>query len=261
MHHKNFGFGISLLVAASFAIPFANAVEPAKETSSPKSDASHCKMEPTAPEHHTAPATHTSTSTEHHSATTASSSEHHSAPAHPAEHHTAAGTTNHTTDPTHEHSVDSKGALHVSSATECKIDIFDPHVACAESQKVLDVLHKLVKAYSSGDIKTYEEYLDDHCTTFDEDTKKLVSGKTNVMNDIKVRIHKFAPDGPTPLKNFTIDQPFAKVMGDTAVVTFVAFREVGGSHPVKQKCHVTDVFVKRGDTWKKLHYRGTWKKA
>jgi len=144
---------------------------------------------------------------------------------------------------------------------ECKISLVDPHVACAESQKVLDVLHKLVKAYSSGDMKTYEEYLDDHCTTFDESTKKLVSGKANVLADVKQRIHTLALDGPTPLRSFTIDQPYAKVTGDTAVVTFVAYRELGGKHPVKEKCHVTDVFVKRGDTWKKLHFRGSWKKA
>lgn len=247
MHHKKFGLGISLLLAASIAIPVAYSAEPAKESSSPNSDATHCKIE------HAPAAAHPVTG-EHQTSTHTTTVEHHATGA-------STGTVNHTTDPAHEHSVDSKGGRHISSATECKIDVLDPHVACAESQKVLDVLHKLVKAYSSGDLKTYEEYLDDHCTTFDEDTKKLVSGKANVMNDIKERIHQFAQDGPTPLRKFTIDMPFARVTGDTAVVTFFAYREVGGAHPVRQKCHVTDIFVKRGDTWKKLHYTGTWKKA
>lgn len=247
MHHKNFGLGISLLLAASFAIPVAYSAEAAKESSSPNSDATHCKID-----HAPAPAAVHPVTGEHQATTHTTAVEHHNS---------SAGAVNHTTDPSHEHSIDSKGGVHISSANECKIDVLDPHVACAESQKVLDVLHKLVKAYSSGDLKTYEEYLDDHCTTFDEETKKLVSGKANVIADIKERIHKFAPDGPTPLKKFTIDMPFAKVTGDTAVVTFFAYREVGGAHPVKQKCHVTDIFVKRGDTWKKLHYTGTWKKA
>lgn len=250
--HKTFGLGFSfsLLLAAGLVIPVYSA-ESAKEASSPKSE-THCKIE-----HAVTPAEHHAVSTTEHAA-----DEHHPATAHPvtAEHHSGS-TTNHTVDPTHDHSVDNKGGVHISSATECKIDLVDPHVACAESQKVLDVLHKLVRAYSSGDMKTYEEYLDDHCTTFDEDTKKLVSGKANVLHDIQTRVHKYAPDGPTPLKAFTIDQPYAKVIGDTAVVTFVAYREVGGQHPLKQKCHVTDVFVKRGETWKKLHYRGAWKKA
>lgn len=150
-------------------------------------------------------------------------------------------------------------ALH--KGNECKISLVDPTVGCAESQKVLDVLHKLVTAYSSGDMKTYEQYLDEHCTTFDEGSKRLVTGRDNVIADIKTRIQTFSPSGPTPLKSFTIDQPYAKVVGDTAVVTFVAYREVGGKHPTKEKCHVTDVFVKRGETWKKLHFRGSWKKA
>ncbi|MBX9571774.1 MAG: nuclear transport factor 2 family protein [Candidatus Obscuribacterales bacterium] len=253
--HKNFGLGFSLLLTASFAIPFAYSAESSKESSSPSSDATHCKIPAaTTPADHHAAAAHPATG-EHHTSTTHTTTVEHAGVSH------TTATTHHTADPSHEHAVDAKSVVHAANATECKIDIFDPHVACAESQKVLDVLHKLVKAYSSGDMKTYEEYLDDHCTTFDEDTKKLVSGKANVLHDIEARVHKFAPDGPTPLKTFTIDQPFAKVMGDTAVVTFVAYREVGGAHPSKQKCHVTDVFVKRGETWKKLHYRGAWKKA
>lgn len=143
----------------------------------------------------------------------------------------------------------------------CKISCVDPHACCAESEKVLDVLQQLVKAYSSGNLKTYEEYLDESCTTFDENTHKLISGKNNVMSDLKAKFERYAPNGPTPLLSFTIDHPYAKVSGDTAVVTFIAFREVGGKHPYKEKCNVTDIFIKHGDSWKKMHYRGAWKRA
>lgn len=143
----------------------------------------------------------------------------------------------------------------------CKISCVNPHTCCAESEKVLEVLQTLVKAYSSGDLKTYEEYLDEHCTTFCENTHKFISGKANVLNDMKTKFEKYAPGGPTPLVSFTIDQPYAKVTGDTAVVTFIAFREIGGKHPYKEKSSVTDVFVKHNGTWKKLHYRGAWKKV
>ena len=44
------------------------------------------------------------------------------------------------------------------------------------------------------------------------------------------------------------------------MVTFVAFKEIGGKHPYRAKSHVTDVFVKHGDHWKKLHYRGRWQR-
>ncbi len=162
------------------------------------------------------------------------------------EHETAAGTVEH---------------KEPHSGQHAKVSCIDPHACCAESEKVLETLQTLVTAYIHGDVKTIEEHLDDNCTTFDESTGKLLSGKTNVVADLKSKFEKFAPTGETPLLSFTIDHPYARVNGDTAVVTFLAFREIGGKHPVKEKSQVTDIFVKHEGVWKKLHYRGAWKKS
>ncbi len=150
-------------------------------------------------------------------------------------------------------------APHASSEIEAKC--VDPHACCEESKKVIETLQKLVHAINNGDMKTYAEYVDDNCTTFDETSKKLISGKENVVADMRQRLEKYAANGPTPLLSFTIDQPYAQVLGDTAVVNFVAYREIGGKHPYKEECKVTDVFVKKGDIWKKCHFRGAWKRA
>ncbi len=144
---------------------------------------------------------------------------------------------------------------------ECKVKCHSPHAACPESAKVIETLQLLVKAYTAGDLKTYEEYLDDNCTTFQEDTHKLVSGKENVLSNLKESFAANKPDGEHPLLSFTIDMPYAKVTGDTAVVTFVAYRSVGGAHPTREKSNITDVFVKKDGKWKKLHYRGRWQKT
>lgn len=159
--------------------------------------------------------------------------------------------------PSHEHDAVTHAEPHGAHA---KVECVDPHACCAESEKVIETLQTLTKAYIHSDLKTIEEHMDDHCTTFDESTGKLVTGKENVLSDLKAKFVRYAPDGETPLKSFTIDHPYAKVTGDTAVVTFVAYREIGGKHPVKQKSNVTDVFVKHEGVWKKLHYRGAWKK-
>jgi ketosteroid isomerase-like protein len=143
----------------------------------------------------------------------------------------------------------------------CKIKCLDPHACCAEAQKVIDLLNLLAKAFSEGDIATYEKYLDDNCTTFDESTHKLVSGKKNVITELMRKFADFAPDGKRPLLSFTIDQPYAKVNGDTCVVTFIAMRELGGKHPIKESSNTTDVFIKKDGQWKKLHYRSHWKKV
>jgi ketosteroid isomerase-like protein len=147
-----------------------------------------------------------------------------------------------------------------ASTHVCTVRCTDPHVFCAESQKVLDILEKLVSAYSAGDIATYEKYLDDNCMVIDDVDHKVVSGKAAVLNKLKEHFTEHAPTGDKPLISFHIDQPFAKVSekGDTCVVTFTATKEVGGSHPHTERANVTDVFVKRGSEWKKLQWNGKW---
>lgn len=148
------------------------------------------------------------------------------------------------------------------STGDCQVHCVAPTAACSESEKVIDTLKLLVKAYTAGDLKTYEEYLDDNCSTFHEDTKKLVSGKENILAHLKESFAANRQGGPHPLVSYTIDQPYAKVTGDTAVVTFIAYRSVGGEHPVREKTHITDIFVKRDGKWKKLQFHaGRWQKT
>lgn len=142
----------------------------------------------------------------------------------------------------------------------CTVSCTDPHACCSESQKVLEVLQKLITAYSTGDLQTYEKYLDDKCMVVDELDHKVISGKPAILERLKADFATHAPGGKSPLLSFHIDQPFAKVndKGDTCVVTFVATKDVGGSYPHSERANVTDIFVKRAGEWKKLHWQGKW---
>ncbi len=144
--------------------------------------------------------------------------------------------------------------------TECKISCIDPHPACSESAKVIETLEHMASLLAKGDLAAYSEYLADGCTTFDENTHKLIVGKEAVLADLKKRLLEISPDGREPVLSLTIEEPYAKVTGDVAVVTFRAIKEVGGAHPDKEEVRATDVFVKHGDRWQKLHFRGVWKK-
>ena len=143
---------------------------------------------------------------------------------------------------------------------DCAVKCTDPHATCDESKKVIEILQKLITAYTHGDLATYEKYLDENCMVIDSGKKTVVSGKAQVLERLKEHFADHAPGGAKPLKSFHIDQPYAKVSekGDTCVVTFVATKEVGGSNPHKERANVTDVFVKRGDDWKKLNWQGSW---
>lgn len=153
-----------------------------------------------------------------------------------------------------------KAPSQLSMNTNCEAKCIEPHAACAESTKVIDTLQELANAVNKHDLTAIAEYLDESVTTFDEGTKKLVVGKEAVMADLKTKLERFALTGENPLLSYTIVHPYAQVNGNTAVVTFTAMREFGGTNPRKEKCNATDVFVKVNDKWKKLHYRGRWKR-
>jgi hypothetical protein len=156
--------------------------------------------------------------------------------------------------------VSGKAPASSQSHQECKVTCVNPHAACKESEKVLEVLQTLVKALNNADWKTYGENLDDHCFTFDEGSHKMISGRENVVKAMQSMAAKYTEEG-APFQSVTIDQPYAKVFGDTAVVTFVAIRQFGGKHPYKEEAQATDVFVKKDGSWKKCHFRGVWKRA
>lgn len=153
-----------------------------------------------------------------------------------------------------------KGAPSSAEDHQCKVKCTDIHAECDESKKVIEILQKLTTAYSAGDIGTYEKYLDDNCVVFDATNHDVISGKEKVLARLKAHFTEHLPGGQKPLLSFHIDQPFAKVSdkGDTCTVTFVATKEVGGSNPHTERANVTDIFVKRGSDWKKLHWQGKW---
>ena len=136
-----------------------------------------------------------------------------------------------------------------------------PNAACEESKKVIKTLMIISKAYSHGDFKTFGEYLDDEVTILDKKSKEVISGKENVLKDVKQR-WKDAHKGPKPVISYTIEHPYAKGMGDTAVVTFKAIKVIGGeSKPRTYISKSTDIFVKKDGQWKKLHYISDWKRV
>lgn len=141
---------------------------------------------------------------------------------------------------------------------ECAVQCVDPHSSCPESEKVIETLENYYKALSKGDYATVAEYMDEGCTTIDEGKHKVVSGRENVIADIKQRLERYK-NSDSPLISYTIERPYAHVTGDTAIVTFRAIKEFGGKHPSKFESRCTDIFAKRGDKWIKMHYRCKWK--
>lgn len=130
----------------------------------------------------------------------------------------------------------------------------------SEAQDVLDVLLIMGKAYASGDIAGYIKHLDDHCSVFDEHKSQMVNGKDAVIAALKEKFDKRSQKASEHIISYTIDQPYVKVTGKTAVVTYRAIEEVGGAHPRKLEGSMSDVFEKEDGHWMKVHQSAVWKR-
>jgi len=130
----------------------------------------------------------------------------------------------------------------------------------SEAQDVLDVLLIMGKAYASGDIAGYIKHLDDHCSVFDEHKNQMVNGKDAVIAALKEKFDKRSQKASEHIISYTIDQPYVKVTGNTAVVTYRAIEEVGGAHPRKLEGSMSDVFEKEDGHWMKVHQSAVWKR-
>jgi len=152
---------------------------------------------------------------------------------------------------------DAEESTKVSSA--CKISCSEPMAETC--QTVMTTLQNVYKAIGNKDYVELAKYLDDNCTTYDATTKKTVVGRDAIVQSVKAKLEAEEKRLKTPAISFHIDQPFAKITGDKAVVTFILKKEIGGASPATFENHVTDVFVKRDGEWKKLHFCGSgWKR-
>lgn len=142
----------------------------------------------------------------------------------------------------------------------CAVSMSQP-ISTADTTAVIDVVKKITRALADHDFKSMSEYLDPHCTTYDEGTHKLVVGREAVIKDVKEKVAAEEARLKVPTISFTIDHPYAQIDGDRAIVTFVLIKEIGGKEPAKFESRCSDIFVKRDGQWKKLHYCGdNWKK-
>jgi hypothetical protein len=148
------------------------------------------------------------------------------------------------------------------STTNCKIKCLDPHAPTEEAAQVIDVLQQMYIAYADKDLGFFEHHLTQDCTTFYEGDQKVILGKKAALADIKDWTDKEAKVNDAPLQEIVLDHPYCNVNEGHAVITFTAYKEIGGAHPGKFKSHVNDVFKKNDGTWELLtHFRSSWREV
>jgi len=137
----------------------------------------------------------------------------------------------------------------------------DPHSARTEAQDVIDVLQVMGKAYACGDIAEYIKHLDNNCSVYDEEKNRMVQGKEAVIAALTQKFARNSKSGSDRIVSYTIDQPYVKVNGQMAVVTYRVIEKVAGQHPRTLEGSMSDVFQKEDGQWMKVHQRAVWKRV
>lgn len=135
------------------------------------------------------------------------------------------------------------------------------HSPKPEAPAVLETVKVMAKAAARGDVEKYKACLDDACTVFDESNNKMLTGKDAAVASMMKEFERDKSGGKHRTVSIKIDQPFIKVAGGSAVVSYHGEKTItfDGEKPVTREAFVTQVFIKEGDTWRlSSHTRGQW---
>ncbi len=147
-----------------------------------------------------------------------------------------------------------------AAADKCKFECTGVQVVDGPGKEVVEVLEKMMKALELEDYQGFAATLEDDASMVDESTKEMTVGKEAILVKIKSCLIQ-RPQNGAPLLHFQIQEPFARVKGDTGVVTFSAIKEYGGKHPYKMQSRCSDVFGLKDGKWLLIHHRAAWKKV
>lgn len=121
--------------------------------------------------------------------------------------------------------------------------------------ELLELSRKLLNSIDTGDWTTYTSLCDASITCFEpEALGNLVAG---------LPFHKFYFDLPStatkPAKQSTIASPHVRVMGDSAIVTYVRVVQKldSAGSPVSTAAMETRIWQKSSAGWKHVHFHRT----
>lgn len=122
-----------------------------------------------------------------------------------------------------------------------------------DSQELLPAFKKLLQGLAQRDINTIGECLSPEVILFYN--HDLVYGKKAVLDHISKKV--IGVDEGT-VNSITVYHPFIKVKGDTAMVSFRATKDIGGSKPAKLESWCWEIFERKDNEWKILQFNSKW---
>jgi len=116
--------------------------------------------------------------------------------------------------------------------------------------EILEVNRRLLESIGAGDWQTYQELCDPTLTAFEPEARgQLVEG---------MDFHRFYFDlgGASGPRNTTLCAPHVRLLGDTAVVSYVRLvqRLDAAGSPTTARSEETRVWQRRDGAWRHVHF-------
>jgi hypothetical protein len=124
-----------------------------------------------------------------------------------------------------------------------------------DSADVLAALQRLLSGLGQRRIDQIAACLSQDVTMFDESNGKVISGKEAVLVHVKSKV--IGRESLSPVKSIAVYEPFVRIKGETAMVSFRATKTMDNGQQLESWC--SEVYERKDGQWLILQFRTSWK--
>ena len=138
-----------------------------------------------------------------------------------------------------------------------KIEVIGETASDKDSSDVMAALHRLLTYVEHKNFEQIGNCLSEDVVMTDDKSNEPVYGKKDVMERVKSNL-----DGgkkKSPVKSMVLQHPFVNVKGDTAMVSFLAKKELADGSKFESLC--SEVYERKNGEWLVLKFKTNWKPA
>lgn len=137
-----------------------------------------------------------------------------------------------------------------------KVELIETGTLDQQSQEVIDTLQTLLLGLAHRNVEQVAACLSEDVTAFDDRGRKSIYGKQAVLDNLKKNVMGEA--NIHPVSRIAIYNPFVRVKGDSAMVSYRATKDMPGSKPSKVESWCSQVFERKDGKWLVLWFRSNW---
>lgn len=138
------------------------------------------------------------------------------------------------------------------------VEIVSGSTYAGADNEVIGALKKLLHALEQKSIEQISTCLSADVTTCDSKSGKALYGKEAVLEHVKKNFLGKDKNGRSAVKRMVVYDPYVRVNGETAMISFRATKELGdGSTKLESWC--SEVYERKNGDWLVLRLKTDWK--